>query len=1165
MIARRGLTVGTGALEERIAFSGCHSEEMAGALLVEEDLVESSRATLHVENCSSQADGGGVVVGGNLEVRGSVAVRNCRAGASGGGVHVAGALSQLGPLGALDFDNCTAGRAGGALYVGTWTQLDGSARFSNCQASAGGAVFSSRDVQLGGINRFDKCEAVLQGGEGGCMNIKAGNLTQRGGIAEFQKCGTAASGGGAAVAGYVVQQRGVIKFTDCVARAGSGGGLFLTGQLYQMSMGAMEFSGCSSAHKMVYGGGGLYVIGDVQLQGRVSLIRCTTKGGPSSFGGGAMIEGFLTQLSGNLTFAGCEAMMGGGLYTSGFVQEGGQLHFANCGPGRGWGEGDQGGGAMMCEGSVTFNGTNSFTNCNTKGSGGCLVADDGLTQHGGVTSFRHCEAGEEGGAMQVNGNLHQMEGALEFSECRSTGRGGCLVTDRFHQSAGSLRLTHCQSHESGGAMLSYGSMDLNGTNSFANSSAKGSGGCLLVRGGNLTQHDGLTEFNSCKALVGRGGGMQVAGGLMLKSGNMSFSNCRSSSDGGGAFVESVEVYAQLTFRTCVATGSGSGGCLFVGEGVLLQHSDMFFQDCVAESYEGGGGILVRNGDLKQIGGSIRFVDCSAVYGSGGGLRLQNGSLHQSVDGSLGFMGCNADVGGGLSVKGHAVLHGSTSVSMCSAYSLHKGGGGFYIERGLQMHGSIDLSACRTLGSGGCVHVARGSIRMHGNMSLRNCSAHQSGGGAYVFGPLTQYGTSRLEFLDCSVFRHHGGGMTARRLRSNGYIHFERCTAGMVKGNGGGLAILGEVQQSGSMSFLQCAAGGKGGGLYFRSSHRSFLQQVSFDKCSAGSLAGSLYANGSMTIADLKLLGCGGNSACIDVDGQLEVPHVSMQSQESTSIRAMDLKLMNVSCLNMTACHLLAPKSNRSIAELLCPVGTGVNDTESEKACSACHDKFTQIHPSTTQACWSCPEENDFCYATQFKMKPGYAVERENVSFTVFCPNPAACPGGISKAFSTMCATGYTGKACTSCESGFGVSDNSVLMCTQCATLWWNKCAQWCYVLLKRVGLFGMAAASALTGDAERKPSSVLINQLMSFATVAGMLLVVMAQTEALRQIRASAGHIFLAVFRAVEFFADASSGQGVTESSVLSTSSGCLLQYLGFTGFLWQAGAKEHKATAERQ
>ena len=145
----------------------------------------------------------------------------------------------------------------------------------------------------------------------------------------------------------------------------------------------------------------------------------------------------------------------------------------------------------------------------------------------------------------------------------------------------------------------------------------------------------------------------------------------------------------------------------------------------------------------------------------------------------------------------------------------------------------------------------------------------------------------------------------------------------------------------------------------------------------------------------------------------------------------------------------------------------------------CEDNFTQVGGGSAHAkCVLCPVQNEFCYATNFKMKPGHMVDPANISFTFYCPNPSACPGGNSSNLSSMCAEGYKDKSCANCSTGFAISDSSVLLCTRCPTEEWQQALQWFYVLIKHALPFALAANSALQvqGAEAAWPASKLASQ-----------------------------------------------------------------------------------------
>ena len=193
------------------------------------------------------------------------------------------------------------------------------------------------------------------------------------------------------------------------------------------------------------------------------------------------------------------------------------------------------------------------------------------------------------------------------------------------------------------------------------------------------------------------------------------------------------------------------------------------------------------------------------------------------------------------------------------------------------------------------------------------------------------------------------------------------------------------------------------------------------------------------------------------------------------------------CTSLKSCSLVASK--RNIASLQCPAGTGIRDGLDFQNCSApclhscvatcnedviaallivllvthqvCDDNFTQKASDTRSKCVPCPPQNEYCYANKFKMMPGHMVEEKNISFTIYCPNPAACPGGNSTNMSTMCAQGYRNRSCATCDDGHAISDSSVLLCTRCASGRKKQVLQWAYMLVKHIVPFTLAANSAL--------------------------------------------------------------------------------------------------------
>ena len=400
---------GTVMQEGRLEMSGCHSGGGGGGLQATIGLVQGPEGVMSFSQCQAQDSGGGLLVEGDLQLQGKLRVEDCASEAQGGGVAVHGTLLQL--AGTIGFQNCTAAVAGGGLHVSAWNQTKGFASFRLCQAGAGGAVFSSGDVHLAGTNQFNVSKASNEvskrrtRGSGGGMSIRKGNLVQHGGS---------------------------MSFFHCEAESGYGGGLSLdSGFLHQMSEAVMVFVRCKA-----HSGGSWRVGGEVQLQGSMS---CSNS--EADYGGCGTLGSSITVVGGELFFTGCMARTeaGGLMVAKTFVQEAGTVSFNTC-RSQHTGAGclqvgalkqsngslrlagctsQTGSGGIVSKGPVDLAGSNVFSDCSTKSSGaGLSIKVGNLVQHGGSTRFERCNAEGDGGGVYLDrGSLHQRLGGPVVPFC----------------------------------------------------------------------------------------------------------------------------------------------------------------------------------------------------------------------------------------------------------------------------------------------------------------------------------------------------------------------------------------------------------------------------------------------------------------------------------------------------------------------------------------------------------------------------------------------------------------------------------------------------------------------------------------------------------------------------------------------------------------------------
>ena len=197
-------------------------------------------------------------------------------------------------------------------------------------------------------------------------------------------------------------------------------------------------------------------------------------------------------------------------------------------------------------------------------------------------------------------------------------------------------------------------------------------------------------------------------------------------------------------------------------------------------------------------------------------------------------------------------------------------------------------------------------------------------------------------------------------------------------------------------------------------------------------------------------------------------------------------------------------------------------------------------------CHECPNNVMACHPGNMTVGRGFLPTETATVLT--CPNRDSCRGGtLPSNVTSMCEEGYVGEAagCTECDAGYGMSDASVLLCVKCAESPWVTALQVCFWLGKNILIFGLAAKSVLGASQEAKSSSIFLNQLLSFATVAGTIVSAMLQTPAGEDLRNGVTGVLL---QALGIVMDVGSGQ----SASTGQSTQCLLEYFGLQPSLWK-------------
>ena len=214
-------------------------------------------------------------------------------------------------------------------------------------------------------------------------------------------------------------------------------------------------------------------------------------------------------------------------------------------------------------------------------------------------------------------------------------------------------------------------------------------------------------------------------------------------------------------------------------------------------------------------------------------------------------------------------------------------------------------------------------------------------------------------------------------------------------------------------------------------------------------------------------------------------------------------------------------------------------------CQPCEAGTLRVNGMPGTNCEPCPDQAEICLPGRLQMRRGFMVQDvhdPSLRHTRTCPNPQACRG---QAPGRMCQDGYASAGCAECAAGYGMSDASVLLCVKCAESPWVTALQVCFWLGKNVLIVGLAAKSVLGASQEAKSSSIFLNQLLSFATVAGTIVSAMLQTPAGEDLRNGVTGVLL---QAVGIVMDVGSGQ----SASTGQSTQCLLEYFGLQPSLWK-------------
>ena len=209
----------------------------------------------------------------------------------------------------------------------------------------------------------------------------------------------------------------------------------------------------------------------------------------------------------------------------------------------------------------------------------------------------------------------------------------------------------------------------------------------------------------------------------------------------------------------------------------------------------------------------------------------------------------------------------------------------------------------------------------------------------------------------------------------GRLEFHNCSAG---GRGGGVFIAGkgkgEEFMAREMHFHHCRADREGGALF--AERMSQLDHVTLDRCNSGG-SGAVTVYNDVNVSDLTVV--------TDADSK---------GQAIMSGGAALVESLNCTGSGEQMCEV-ASSTNLSLPKLWCPDGaerTGADGAQ-KVACSPCGNGYVRLIQAVNPQCQPCPPQAANCTPTNLTMPAGMTVDAHDFSIELYCPNPAACPGG----------------------------------------------------------------------------------------------------------------------------------------------------------------------------
>jgi hypothetical protein len=461
-----------------------------------------------------------------------------------------------------------------------------------------------------------------------------------------------------------------------------------------------------------------------------------------------------------------------------------------------------------------------------------------------------------------------------------------------------------------------------------------------------------------------------------------------------------------------------------GKGTYILNNEVRFEDCRFRSNIAGSGGAVAAATYNEV----IFTDCSfdantASTGDGGAVSLDTLNVASFISSS--FAGNTASVcGGGVSFAESEVTMDSTTVT--SNYCTQVGGGICIKSNSLlTMTGAATLSSNVAGIAGGAVAVIESPLWENtADLTIENNTA-AFGSGLFIYGLSAGSKLHDLQFVSNAasqggtVFWVYDSLMTTEPagLRDDSVVFT------------GNTAVYGVLVTTQPVTM-------QGPSTYNVSNYGGFVRPAPV--LSLFDYYGSPVLSSDVTAVTISITesNCGENNPFMggeDTTGvalangqakfeQLRVfckPEHEMKIQFQADIGSLLSDLITTTTISSHYLHLSTVFGFRS-----CEIG----EVEDNGECVTC--PFGTYNVKAYTECKECTGITgvEKCYGAELVAMEGYWRKYSTTEEMLECPLGSSCKGGNATG-KGLCATGYTGPLCGTCEDDFFLSDGECYECT----------------------------------------------------------------------------------------------------------------------------------------